>query len=284
MLGNIKNIWDVVSLHPDSPWTFPKFRVTFDTSVIWGLIGPRRLFGPGGLYKNLVMLFIIGALPVPVWALSKKFLEKKWIVLINIPVISYDNYILYINGTEDRPVLHVALRAPRDKVICSDGKNVVLDVWKVLDKISEISERVPSGSWVGTTGKALKDVVAVGIGGSFLGPLFVHTALQTGHNRIERICYEDATAALEHCSIPGLFSSLLLVFNLAFRTGWWQKYNYVLSAALDVGMTFMGILLFFALQNEGHNQKWWGTKLNYCPLATCPTEIYYIHKESISHK
>ncbi|KAF6166629.1 hypothetical protein GIB67_005491 [Kingdonia uniflora] len=85
----------------------------------------------------------------------------------------------HINSTEDRPVLHVALRAPRDKVICSDGKNVVPDVWKVLDKISEFSERVRSGSWVGATGKTLKDVVAVGIGGSFLGPLFVHTALQT---------------------------------------------------------------------------------------------------------
>uniref|UniRef100_A0A803PNJ7 Glucose-6-phosphate isomerase n=1 Tax=Cannabis sativa TaxID=3483 RepID=A0A803PNJ7_CANSA len=84
-----------------------------------------------------------------------------------------------INSTENRSVLHVALRAPRDTVIQSDGKNVVPDVWKVLDKIQEFSERVRSGSWVGATGLPLKDVVAVGIGGSFLGPLFVHTALQT---------------------------------------------------------------------------------------------------------
>ncbi|KAI3439634.1 Glucose-6-phosphate isomerase [Psidium guajava] len=84
-----------------------------------------------------------------------------------------------INRTENRSVLHVALRAPRDAVICSDGKNVVPDVWNVLDKIKEFSERVRSGSWVGATGKALKDVISVGIGGSFLGPLFVHTALQT---------------------------------------------------------------------------------------------------------
>ncbi|THU52328.1 hypothetical protein C4D60_Mb10t02860 [Musa balbisiana] len=85
----------------------------------------------------------------------------------------------HINSAENRSVLHIALRAPRDKVICSDGKNVVPDVWYVLDKIKEFSERVRSGSWVGATGKALKDVVAIGIGGSFLGPLFVHTALQT---------------------------------------------------------------------------------------------------------
>ncbi|XP_015884682.3 glucose-6-phosphate isomerase, cytosolic 2B [Ziziphus jujuba] len=91
----------------------------------------------------------------------------------------------HINSTENRAVLHVALRAPRDKVIQSDGKNVVSDVWSVLDKIKEFSERVRSGSWVGATGKALKDVVAVGIGGSFLGPLFVHTALQTDPEAIE---------------------------------------------------------------------------------------------------
>ncbi|XP_038715730.1 glucose-6-phosphate isomerase, cytosolic isoform X1 [Tripterygium wilfordii] len=84
-----------------------------------------------------------------------------------------------INSTENRSVLHVALRASRDAVIQSDGKNVVPDVWNVLDKIKEFSERVRSGAWVGATGKALKDVVAIGIGGSFLGPLFVHTALQT---------------------------------------------------------------------------------------------------------
>ncbi|KAM1012537.1 hypothetical protein ACFX2I_042649 [Malus domestica] len=84
-----------------------------------------------------------------------------------------------INSTENRAVLHVALRASRDAVIQCDGKNVVPDVWEVLDKIQKFSESIRSGSWVGATGKALKDVIAVGIGGSFLGPLFVHTALQT---------------------------------------------------------------------------------------------------------
>ncbi|KAL2504104.1 Glucose-6-phosphate isomerase [Abeliophyllum distichum] len=90
-----------------------------------------------------------------------------------------------INSTENRPVLHIALRAPRDSVINSDGKNVVPDVWQVLDKIRDFSERVRSGAWVGATGKVLKDVIAIGIGGSFLGPLFVHTALQTDPEAIE---------------------------------------------------------------------------------------------------
>ncbi|KAM7507798.1 hypothetical protein LguiA_018251 [Lonicera macranthoides] len=90
-----------------------------------------------------------------------------------------------INSTENRSVLHVALRASKDEVIHSDGKNVVLDVWQVLDKIRDFSERVRNGSWVGATGKALKDVIAIGIGGSFLGPLFVHTALQTDAEAVE---------------------------------------------------------------------------------------------------
>jgi len=84
-----------------------------------------------------------------------------------------------INSTENRSVLHVALRAPRDAVINSDGVNVVPEVWSVKDKIKEFSDTFRSGSWVGATGKPLTNVVSVGIGGSFLGPLFVHTALQT---------------------------------------------------------------------------------------------------------
>ncbi|XP_047982698.1 glucose-6-phosphate isomerase, cytosolic [Salvia hispanica] len=84
-----------------------------------------------------------------------------------------------INSTENRSVLHVALRAPRGSVINSDGKNVVPDVWQVLDKIKDFSDRVRSDAWVGATGKPLTNVIAIGIGGSFLGPLFVHTALQT---------------------------------------------------------------------------------------------------------
>ncbi|CAN4126992.1 unnamed protein product [Withania somnifera] len=151
MLGSIENICDVEALHPDSPWTCTKFRVTFDASVIWRL------------YRNLVWLFLIGALPlVPIWVLSKTFPEKKWIPSINIPVISY------------------------------------------------------GFAWLTT------------------GMIFNY-------------------------------------FVFKYRKEWWKKYNYVLSAALYDGTAFMGVLLFFALQNEGKNLKWWGTELDHCPLATCPT-------------
>lgn len=63
------------------------------------------------------------------------------------------------------------------KIMVGD-RNVVPDVWEVLDRIKNFSEQVRSGQWLGVTGKPLKNVVAIGIGGSFLGPLFVHTALK----------------------------------------------------------------------------------------------------------
>ncbi|XP_054796372.1 glucose-6-phosphate isomerase, cytosolic-like [Prosopis cineraria] len=87
----------------------------------------------------------------------------------------------HINSTKNRSVPHVALPAPRDAVTHSDGKSVAPEVWKVLGKIQEFSERVRSASWVEATGKALKDVIAIGTGGGFLGPFFVHAALQTGY-------------------------------------------------------------------------------------------------------
>ena len=64
------------------------------------------------------------------------------------------------------------------QTIMCDGKNVVPEVWEVLDKIKDFTDRVRSGSWKGATGEELTDVVAIGIGGSFLGPLFAHTALR----------------------------------------------------------------------------------------------------------
>src|SRR5947209_5144851 len=75
-----------------------------------------------------------------------------------------------INITENRPVLHVALRAPRDEVIIVDGVNVVAEVHKVLDKMADFSNRVRSGEWKGYTGKRIRNVVNIGIGGSDLGP------------------------------------------------------------------------------------------------------------------
>lgn len=83
-----------------------------------------------------------------------------------------------INITEDRAVLHVALRAPRDSEIFVDGKNVVPDVHAVLDKLTGFAERVRGGQWKGHTGKRIKNVINIGIGGSDLGPVMAYEALR----------------------------------------------------------------------------------------------------------
>ncbi|MBV7694272.1 glucose-6-phosphate isomerase [Streptomyces sp. TRM70350] len=83
-----------------------------------------------------------------------------------------------INLTEDRAVLHTALRAPRDAVIEVDGENVVPQVHAVLDRMSAFADRVRSGEWTGHTGKPIRAVVNIGIGGSDLGPAMAYEALR----------------------------------------------------------------------------------------------------------
>jgi glucose-6-phosphate isomerase len=83
-----------------------------------------------------------------------------------------------INITENRAVLHVALRAPKGASIVVDGKNVVPDVHAVLDKMSDFSNRVRSGAWNGHTGKRIRNAINIGIGGSDLGPVMAYEALR----------------------------------------------------------------------------------------------------------
>jgi glucose-6-phosphate isomerase len=83
-----------------------------------------------------------------------------------------------INTTEDRAVLHTALRAPRDAVIEVDGENVVPGVHAVLDRMAGFAERVRSGEWTGYTGRRIKNVVNIGIGGSDLGPAMAYEVLR----------------------------------------------------------------------------------------------------------
>ncbi|MFC6715623.1 glucose-6-phosphate isomerase [Branchiibius cervicis] len=83
-----------------------------------------------------------------------------------------------INVTEDRAVLHTALRAPAEAVIEVDGHNVVPDVHEVLNKVFAFADKVRSGEWKGVTGKRIETVVNIGIGGSDLGPVMVYEALK----------------------------------------------------------------------------------------------------------
>jgi len=83
-----------------------------------------------------------------------------------------------INVTERRAVLHVALRAPRDQAIIVDGENVVPEVHAVLDKMADFSNRIRSGKWTGYTGKRIRNIINIGIGGSDLGPSMAYEALK----------------------------------------------------------------------------------------------------------
>src|SRR5580693_1186605 len=84
----------------------------------------------------------------------------------------------HINVSEDRAVLHVALRMPKDASLEVDGVDVVAEVHKVLDQMSSFASRVRSGEWKGHTGKAIKNIVNIGIGGSDLGPVMAYEALR----------------------------------------------------------------------------------------------------------
>ncbi|CAL9432298.1 glucose-6-phosphate isomerase [Streptomyces sp. enrichment culture] len=88
-----------------------------------------------------------------------------------------------INVTEDRAVLHTALRAPRDAVIEVDGENVVPKVHAVLDRMADFADRVRSGEWTGYTGKRIRNVINVGIGGSDLGPAMAYEVLRAFTDR-----------------------------------------------------------------------------------------------------
>ncbi|HBN75620.1 MAG TPA: glucose-6-phosphate isomerase, partial [Planctomycetaceae bacterium] len=88
-----------------------------------------------------------------------------------------------INTTENRAVLHTALRAPKDAVIEFEGQNVVPDVHEVLDKMTAFCERVINGEWTGYTGQPIRNVINIGIGGSDLGPVMAYEALKHYSNR-----------------------------------------------------------------------------------------------------
>ncbi|KAK7252256.1 hypothetical protein RIF29_36082 [Crotalaria pallida] len=175
LLNSVNNICHVDLLPQGSPWTCPSDRVFFDASVIWGLVGPKRIFGSLGDYTALNWFFLGGAIgPIIVWLLHKAFPKQSWIPLINLPVL------------------------------------------------------------LGATG-------------------MMPPATATNYNA--------------WIAVGTVFN----FFIFRYRKKWWQRYNYVLSAALDAGVAFMAVLLYFALGMENRSLSWWGNDGEHCPLATCPT-------------
>jgi glucose-6-phosphate isomerase len=121
-----------------------------------------------------------------------------------------------INPTEKRAVLHVALRAPRGEVIEVDGRNVVPDVHSVLDRMSVFSQKVRDGTWKGHTGKRIRNVVNIGIGGSYLGPEMAYLALRPFSDRnmtfrfvsnVDGAAFSEATQDLDAAETLFIVSS-----------------------------------------------------------------------------
>ncbi|KAK9269894.1 hypothetical protein L1049_025467 [Liquidambar formosana] len=179
LLDSIEYICHKDRLPSNSPWTCPNDRVFFDASVIWGLVGPRRIFGHDGEYPALNWFFLGGVLgPIVVWLCHKAFPSQTWIPLINLPVL--------LGATAYMPP----------------------------------ATALNYNSWI-------------------------------------------------------LVGTIFNFFVFRYRKKWWQKYNYVLSAALDAGVAFMAVLLYFSLNMENRSLHWWGSSPDHdpehCDLSTCPT-------------
>src|ERR1700758_3622375 len=126
-----------------------------------------------------------------------------------------------INITEKRAVLHVALRAPKDESIPVDGKNVVPEVHAVLDRMADFSNRVRSGEWKGYTGKRIRNVINIGIGGSDLGPVMAYEALKHYSERamtFRFVSNVDGTDFAEAVSDLDAAETLFIISSKTFTT------------------------------------------------------------------
>eukprot|EP00253_Pinus_taeda_P029154 PITA_29154 len=171
IMHSIPNICDTAVLPSDSPWTCPGDHVFYSASVIWGLVGPRRIFGNLGEYGAINLFFLVGAIaPVIVWLFHKAYPKKEWIRLINMPIL--------IGATGMMPP----------------------------------ATAVNYTSWI----------------------------------------------------LMGFIFSFVLY---RYKKDWWKRHNYVMSAGLDAGLAFMGVLLYFCLGYENISLNWWGANIDGCSLA-----------------
>jgi glucose-6-phosphate isomerase len=126
-----------------------------------------------------------------------------------------------INVTENRAALHTALRMPRDKAVFVDGVNVVEKVHQVLDRMADFSDRVRDGRWRGFTGKRIRNVINIGIGGSDLGPVMAYEALR--HYSLREMTFRfvsnvDATDLVEATRDLDAAETLFIVSSKTFTT------------------------------------------------------------------
>jgi glucose-6-phosphate isomerase len=127
----------------------------------------------------------------------------------------------HVNRTEDRPALHVALRMPRERSLVVDSRDVVRDVHEVLDRMAVLADRVRSGEWRGHTGRPIRAVVNIGIGGSDLGPAMAYEALRAYSDRaltVRFVSNVDATDVVEALRDLEPAETLVIVSSKTFTT------------------------------------------------------------------
>jgi glucose-6-phosphate isomerase len=127
----------------------------------------------------------------------------------------------HINVSEDRAVLHIALRLPRDATLVVDGVDVVAQVHQVLDRMADFSQKVRSGEWRGHTNKPIRNVVNIGIGGSDLGPVMAYEALRHFSQRemtFRFVSNVDATDFVEAVRDLDAEETLFIVSSKTFGT------------------------------------------------------------------
>ncbi|GIK78386.1 MAG: glucose-6-phosphate isomerase [Actinomycetes bacterium] len=126
-----------------------------------------------------------------------------------------------INVTEDRSVLHVALRMPRGRSLIVDGRDVVADVHEVLDRMAAFSRSVRDGEWTGHTGKRIRNIINIGIGGSDLGPVMAYRALRHYSDRdltVRFVSNVDATDFVEKTRDLDPAETLFVIASKTFTT------------------------------------------------------------------
>src|SRR5580700_3328934 len=126
-----------------------------------------------------------------------------------------------INVSEKRAVLHIALRAPRDASVIHDGNNVVPEIHAVLDKMADFSDRIRRGVWKGHTGKRIRNVINIGIGGSDLGPVMAYEALKHYSDRsmtFRFVSNVDSTDFIEAVRDLDPAETLFIVSSKTFTT------------------------------------------------------------------
>src|SRR5215468_3659299 len=123
-----------------------------------------------------------------------------------------------INVTENRAVLHVALRAPRGATILHDGENVVPQVHSVLDKMADFANRLRSGAWKGHTGRRIRNVINIGIGGSDLGPVMAYEALKHYSERAMTFRFVSNVDGTDFAEVVGDLDPAETLFIVSSKT------------------------------------------------------------------